>query len=146
MLEFKKLSEMKKAGYIFYKSGKDNMLFDFTEINNVFPFTPEIIEQITPQIIKEAGRACYEQHAFCLHAETDSAKYYIDIDFMVYFAYNNAGRRVYALKKIIGWRVVEYKKNICGVVPYGATAAMAIEYGTYERKILNWQSQDVYID
>lgn len=134
-MEFKTLAKMKNdSNLLFHDNGINKLFYDLSELDKTW-FTAEILEQITPQIIKSNGYSCIESSAYGLTAinREDGTQLYIDIDFRITHVYSGkSGKRLYTYKDVCGFRINAYKFNMYGVVENGTLPAYSIGYGTLD--------------
>lgn len=150
-MEFKTLAKMKKdSNLLFHNNGKNKLFYDLSGMNKTW-FTAEILEQITPQIIKSNGYSCIESSAYGLIAinREDGTQLYIDIDFRTTHVYNGkSGKRLYTYKEPCGFRINAYKFNLYGVIPDGEKPCYSIGYGTLDSGkslYMHYRTEDVEI-
>jgi len=147
-MEYLTLTKMKKLFPSCKTSdGKQTILFDLSDLDRTW-FTESVINQIVPDILKNAGRTSYESVCFtsCLN---DDSKMFIDLEFDRVNVYKkDTGKKLYTLKSIAGFRILSYKLNIYGVVPDNAKPVVVVTYGTYDNYKTWWTgstSKDIEI-
>ena len=129
------LAKMKKEkDLLYHDNGTNKIFYDLSGQEKTW-FTPEIMETIKPQIIKNNAFSCIESSAYGLKAinRNDGTQLYIDIDFRITHVYSKkSGRRLYTYKKVCGFRINAYKFNLYGVISNGEKPCYSIGYGTLD--------------
>ena len=129
------LAKMKKEkDLLYHDNGTNKIFYDLSGLEKTW-FTPEIMETIKPQIIKNNAFSCIESSAYGLKAinRNDGTQLYIDIDFRITHVYSKkSGRKLYTYKEACGFRINAYKFNLYGVVPNDEMPCYSIAYGTLD--------------
>lgn len=132
---FYTLAKMKKENdLIFCDNGRRKIFIDLKGLENAF-ITREMLDQITPDIVKYIGNSIIEGSIYCLKAinRDNGTENYIDIDFNIQKVFSKkSGKLLYTYKEICGFRINSYKINIYGIVPNGETPCDTVTYGTME--------------
>lgn len=131
---FYTLAKMKKENDLIFCDNDSKIFIDLKGLENAF-ITREMLDQITPDIVKYIGNSTIEGSVYCLKAinRDNGTENYIDIDFNIQKVFSKkSGKLLYTYKEICGFRINSYKINIYGIVPNGETPCDTVTYGTME--------------
>ena len=146
-MEYLTLTKMRKL-YPSCKTsdGKQTVLFDLSDLDKAW-FTESVVNQIMPYLEKHIGMNSIQEFVFAIPVSTDDAELSIDIEFNRTHVYSaKTGKKLYTLKSVSGFRIVEYKRNIYGVVPDHSIPIGVITYGTLDNpRWVKSYSKDVEI-
>ena len=132
-MEFLTLAKMKKLYHSCKTAvGKQTIVFDLSDLDETW-FTESVMELLIPQLDKYIGLNSIENKVFCIPVSTENGELSIALEFDVTHVYSKkTGKRLYTFKSVCGFRIVEYKRNIYGVVENGTLPGMVITYGTFD--------------